>query len=108
MDLIPKTVVVTVPVNIPELRGRHATTPPYGAVTSFRAPTETLIAIDAAIAKIDPSMSRGLFMRLAVTGVANAINTYFDNMRQQAKELTDERYKPRDATGFTHANDNNV
>jgi hypothetical protein len=88
MELIPKTVVVTVPVNIPELRGRHATTAPYGVVTSFRAPNLTMEAVDRAISLIDPTMSRALFMRLVVNNVALAINAYYDELRQKAEKVT--------------------
>jgi len=87
MDLTPKTVVITVPVNIPELRGRHSTTPPHGVVTSFRAPTSTMAAVDKAIALIDSTMSRGLFMRLVVDSAASAIISYVDEIRQQAEGL---------------------
>ena len=90
MDLIPKTVVVAVPVNIPELRGRHATTPPHGVVTSFRAPVLTMEQVDLAISRVDPRMSRALFLRLAVNNVASAINTYFDGIQKRAKELIDD------------------
>lgn len=88
MNLIPKTVVVTVPVNIPELRGRHATTPPHGVVSSFRAPIATMQAVDLAISRIDSSMSRALFLRLAVENVARAFNEHYDEIQRRAKELS--------------------
>ena len=84
MELIPRTVRVTVPVNIPELRGRHATTPPHGVVTSFRCPVDTLAEIDAAIRNVDPTMSRGLFMRLAALHVAQAINQHVADVKKSA------------------------
>lgn len=87
MDIVPKTVVVTVPVNIPELRGRHATTAPHGIVMSMRMPKETLQIIDAAVRHIDPAMSRGLFMRLAILNVAHSINAYAADLRRRAEEL---------------------
>lgn len=87
MDLVPKTVVVAVPVNIPELRGRHATTPPHGVVTSIRMPKETQAEIDAAISFIDPAMSRGLFLRLVALNTARAINEYHAELRRRAEEL---------------------
>lgn len=91
MELIPKTVTIAVPVNIPELRGRHATTAPHGVVTSFRAPHGTMAAVDLAISRLDPAMSRGLFMRLVVHSVAEAINAHYDSLSAQAKDLLNER-----------------
>lgn len=88
MDLTPKTVVVTVPVNIPELRGRHATTKPHGFVITFRAPNSTMTEVDMAISRIDPKMSRGLFMRLVVHNVAKSINQHYDDIRRQAEDIT--------------------
>lgn len=87
MDIVPKTVVVTVPVNIPELRGRHATTAPHGVVMSMRMPKETLQEVDLAVGHIDPAMSRGLFMRLVVLNVARAINEYYAELRRRALEI---------------------
>ena len=88
MELIPKTVLVTVPVNIPELRGRHSTTPPHGVVTSFRSPTQTLEEVDKARNLIDPLMSRALFMRLSVHSVALAINEHYSNVKSRAEDIT--------------------
>lgn len=87
MDIVPKTVVVAVPVNVPELRGRHSTTPPHGVVTSFRAPHKTMEAVDLAISRISPSMSRALFLRLVVENCATAINQHFDELRRQTEDL---------------------
>lgn len=87
MDIVPKTVVVTVPVNIPELRGRHATTAPFGVVTTIRMPRDTLEAIDTAINFVDPKMSRGLFIRLVALNVARSINEYCSDLRRRAEEL---------------------
>lgn len=87
MDIVPKTVILTVPVNIPELRGRHATTAPHGIVMSMRMPKETLQEVDLAVSKLDPAMSRGLFMRLVVLNAARAINDYYAELRRRAEEL---------------------
>lgn len=87
MDVVPKTVIVAVPVNIPELRGRHATTAPHGIVMSVRMPKETLQEIDAAVAYIDPAMSRGLFIRLVALNVAHSINEYAAELRRRAEEI---------------------
>ena len=86
MDLIPLTVLVTVPVNIPELRGRHATTPPHGVVTSIRIQQSAIDEIDLATNRINPSMSRSLFIRLAVTSMAQAINAHYDELRRRSEE----------------------
>lgn len=99
MDLIPKTVVVTVPINIPELRGRHATTAPHGIVMSVRMPKETLQEIDAAVAHIDPAMSRGLFIRLVALNAARSINEYAAELRRRALEIED---GPRTIIGPGH------
>lgn len=99
MDIVPKTVVVTVPVNIPELRGRHATTAPHGIVMSLRMPKETLEEVDVAVRHLDPQMSRGLFMRLVIANVARAINEYADELRRRALEIED---GPRTIIGPGH------
>lgn len=100
MDLVPKSVSITVPVNRPELRGRHATTPPHGVVLTIRTPVSTMAEVDMAISHIDPTMSRGLFIRLVIASAARSINTAYDNVRRQAEEIT-HGYEHNDATGTT-------
>jgi hypothetical protein len=99
MDIVPKTVVVAVPVNIPELRGRHATTPPHGVVTTIRMPKETLQEVDLAISHVDPAMSRGLYIRLVALNVARAINEYYAELRRRTLEIED---GPRTSIGPGH------
>lgn len=86
MEEVPLRVSIVVPSNIPELRGRHATTPPHGCMTTFRAPWEVVDEIDRARKLIDPSMSRGLFVRLAAQRVAEAINRHNDSYLKGASD----------------------
>lgn len=53
-------------------------------MTTFRAPWDVVDAVDRARRLIDPSMSRALFVRLAVQRVAEAINTHNDEFLRGA------------------------
>ena len=91
MDIIPKNILVAVPESAPELRGRHSTSPPHGYVSSFRAPTETIAAVDLAIKRLNSGLSRNLFIRLAVRNMATAINKAYDAAIHHAEEVKNVR-----------------
>jgi hypothetical protein len=71
---MPLRVCVVVPSNVPEQRGRYATSFPHGHLVSIRMPAQAVDAIDAARKLLDPSLSRAMFIRIAATRVAEAIN----------------------------------
>jgi len=88
VNLIPSTVVIAVPKNIPERRGRHAVTPPHGVILTVRTPVATMDAVDLAITRIDPTMSRGLFVRLVIANAANAFNEAYDEIQTHVKDVS--------------------
>jgi hypothetical protein len=73
MDDVPLRVCVNVPSNVPEQRGRYATSFPHGHLVSIRMPARAVDAIDAARKLLDPKLSRAMFIRIAATRVAEAI-----------------------------------
>ncbi len=89
MDPIPLRVTIVVPSNIPELRGRHATTPPHGVMATFRVPHDVMATVDRAKDILDPSMTRGLFVRLCAQRVAEAIIKHYDEYVAASKQETD-------------------
>jgi hypothetical protein len=93
MDRIPLTIRVTVPENIPELRGRHSTSKPFGTIVTVRTTERDMELIDKARDIIDPTMSRGLFIRQAVVRVAIALIKHHEEYVKHihAKEVTNER-----------------
>ena len=86
MERIPLRIQVTVPENIPELRGRHATSAPFGSVITIRMTADAMQVTDDARRLIDPDMSRGLFMRQAIERVAIAINQHYHEYVKQQQE----------------------
>lgn len=70
---VPLRVCVNVPSNVPEQRGRYATSFPHGHLVSIRMPARAVDAIDAARKLLDPKLSRAMFIRIAATRVAEAI-----------------------------------
>lgn len=90
MDRIPTRVTIVCPSNIPELRGRHSTYSPGSYMATFRVPDDVMAKIDRAKDILDPSMSRGLFVRLVAQRVAEAIIKHYDEWVEAAKDKTNE------------------
>ena len=74
MREVPLRVCVLVPANVPDQRGRYATTFPFGHLVSIRMTDAAVKAIDEARKTLDPTLSRAMFIRVAATRVAEAIN----------------------------------
>jgi len=45
-------------------------------------------AVDLAITRIDPTMSRGLFVRLVIANAANAFNEAYDEIQTHVKDVS--------------------
>lgn len=89
MDLIPLTLTIVTPESIPEKRGIHATTAPYGSVLAIRFDAVAVAAIDEARVLIDPSMSRSLFIKLAAHRAADALLQHIKQLKEKASGNTD-------------------
>lgn len=101
MDEIPLRVTVVTPANIPDLRGRHATTLPHGMTLSFRIPEDGLADVDRARKLIDPMMSRALFIRLCAMRIAREICQHNDNYLQGKEIMRDSEYPNKAVAGTT-------
>lgn len=90
MDEIPLFVRIAIPTTVEPLRGRLSTSPPYGAITSFRITRQVVNDVQRARLLIDPSLTFNMFMHLSVGRVARAICEHNDRYQQWVRETINE------------------